>query len=233
MNNIRDAYNKAAEQGFEFYPVNDAIVQQLDKLVDSAEKEIHKQAVDTIVTIKPALGVKRGYQRARAGFWEPMPIGSTDSMRIRRTLGEPCDFWYEETPLEEVFEELSTRFRFNVYIDDSVELDTRLSIKSTGQTLATALDMIADRYGMVVAVVDNSIRFVPKGRPDSFATLTYNVRGLLNDEVVIEKLVEISAEQVDSDSKVWVIGKHQLVAKASEKDQRKISLLLGSLSEKE
>ena len=134
--------------------------------MDSADIEIHKQAVDTILTIQPVLGNKRGYQRAHAGFWEPMPIGSTDSMRIRRTLGEQSDFEYDETPLWEVFEELSGQYQFNVFIDDSVKLETTLSMISKGQTLATGLDMIADKFGLVVAVKDNSVKFVPKGSLD-------------------------------------------------------------------
>lgn len=233
LNDLMQVRNQSAQQGLAYLPGNFDIVKQLDCLLDSENKEVQERAVTALLVVKPEHAIERGFQPRPAGFWKAVPTYSMTAAKIRRAFQEPCRMEYDETLVAEIAEEFMSRYGFDFYIDETVKPNTPVTISVTNQTLGSGLELFAGKLGLVVAVLDDSVKLVPRESPEAMSTLTYNVRGLLSDDISIEKLSELSAGQIDSASKVWVVGKHQLVAKATEKEQRKISLLLGSLSRTE
>ena len=228
LKHIRDSHLRASEEGIAHNPVNHNIRLQLRKLVESSDKKVQSAAVEIYCTLEPTKAAELGYQRTL--FWRSTVESSLQVDRIRRAFAEMTEMDYEECPLEDIVDDISRQYAFDFSFDENTEPGTLVTIDVRDQRLASALDAVAEKVGLVVCVLEDSVKLLPKNHAKAKSTLTYNVRGLVNEDVTLDSLAKLVGEQIDKDSKVWKMGKYSIVAKALESDQRKISRVLGSLS---
>ena len=107
--------------------------------------------------------------------------------------------------------------------------------------MQTALEQLLAKQNLTFVVRENDLLILPKNDPAAKISLTYNVRGLLTDQLTMEGLVKLinkiitddkSEEELKFDFHVREIDQNRLIIVGTEREQARVASLLNSLAPK-
>lgn len=228
LNHILNVHNKAIEKELAFVPANSNVLLKVQALAESDNQQVRIAAIKDLLVIRPDSARDLGFQAK--GYWQSITERTVTGERISQAFSVPTDFVYDEVPLADLVDQIRMEFRFDFAIDDSVDPETLLTIDIQGQPLASGLNEIATKLGLVVCQLENMVKLLPPTHPDIRSSLSYNVRGLISEKMTLDQLEKHVGQQLGDESKVWKMGHQILSVKATTMEQRKVSTALGALS---
>ncbi|MEL7498442.1 MAG: FecR domain-containing protein [Planctomycetota bacterium] len=229
MEHLKQTRNEAAVHEKSYMPVSTELVNKVIELVESDNEEIRKQAIDTLMQISPARAHEAGFQNTPSGYWRPVVSASHRVAQIHEALEHESNMRFDEDPLGDIAQVIRQQYQINFQVDEK-DRDKEITLDVRGQSLASALDQLAKKLDLVVAIVGEGVQMLPADHADARSTATFNARGLINGDITLDQLAELASDQVKTPSKVTKIGKYQLIVQATISEQRRVSLVLGSLS---
>lgn len=210
-------------EGQHYYPNSERLLRQLCHLVDSEHEPVRKKAVWLVRVMSPNTAAELGFQN-RKDRW--VSVNETrSSSRVSRSLDSVCTLDYESTVLLDVIEEIQDQYAINVMLDNSVDQEMLISIDRRGVSLREGLTQLLGSKGLSFRVSSSGIAVSKQGDASLSHPKTYNIRGLLTEEIGVDEIVKFadqafgkagSAQKLDRNRFV-VIGdevQHERVAKA-------------------
>jgi len=192
--------------------------------------ELNELAQQWLMDNMPSEAVKMGYQRP--GLWHSI-TATPENIQIKEALHQPAYFDDEEVELEEIVDRLQDLYRFNVFAQPGVDVQTPITFKSAGAKLGTSLKHLLATCKLDYYIDDGSLAIVKKGHSEPKVTHIYRVTGLLSNQLAIEKIVSVVDEMITEqklDGKVNAIDENRLTINGSESVQLKVAELLGQLA---
>ncbi|MEQ8212056.1 MAG: hypothetical protein RH917_19815 [Lacipirellulaceae bacterium] len=236
------------------HPLDKETIRLLDALADSEDRQIRQLARDALVQHSPAVANRMGFQEAH-GYWLPVTTSETkdiqvsnDSVRARLNSKILIDFI--EIPLEDALEYIGDFCDVEIRLPEPLRKDPShedfdeqlLTYESDEGTARAALEELLGQLDLTYCIEGNSVKIISTDDPKTTVRLTYNIRGLLTDEIDMKKIEQLLIDQFTKEGKVeekievrepgtviQTIDKHRLVVTASESTQHEVSVLLGSL----
>lgn len=220
----------------------------LDQLADSQDEQTRKLARAALVD-QSFLARRLGFQPS-GGMWLPLsnnPEGKEHFLGpIRQRLNNTIEIDFIEIPLRDALEYIEYDTAIEIRLPEQLAKqheEQYFTIEAKKITTRAALEEILAEFDLMYRIYDNYVKILPAGDPEAIAKLTYNVRGLLTDEVDIMKLEQLLVKQFAKGGKVEkklgveyaevvieVVDAQRLVITATEPVQHEVSLFLGSLA---
>jgi len=205
-------------------------IQRLVQLTESESSEIKKLALQWLLENESTEAANLGYQRP--GPWHAIGL-SPKTLEIRRALREPSFFDHEETELHEILEQIQDSYSINVIPENGVDEKLPVTYRSSGLKLGNTLKGLLSKYDLEFQVYDEKLAIVPKGHPEPKISLIYQVKGLVDGNLAIDKMTRIIDEMTTEqklDCKISVIDEHRMAVSAAESVQAKVAEFLGQLA---
>ncbi|MEM7785642.1 MAG: hypothetical protein AAF623_20005 [Planctomycetota bacterium] len=210
-----------------------AILKTIAELAESENDSLRNQAARILFNCRQDDAVRRGIQFGPN--WMPIEWVNTDAKTIRifRAFNERINFQYEECPLHEVLDEIKIRFQFNIRLGSELDKEKfkLITHSSRDQTLDVAFGNLLRKIGLGYCISDQEVVLRKLADPSLKVARTYNIRRLKKDlpeMKAIQNLIESSLGSQEVD--FIPIDNHVFVAKTDERNQKKISKLLGTLA---
>lgn len=220
----------------------------LDTLADSADEQTRQLARAALVD-QSFLARRLGFQPS-GGMWLPLssnPEGKEHFLGpIRQRLNKTIEIDFIEIPLRDALEYIEYDTAIEIRLPEQLAKqheEQYFTIEAKKITTRAALEEILAEFDLTYRIYDNYVKILPAGDPEAIAKLTYNVRGLLTDEVDIMKLEQLLVNQFAKGGKVEkklgveyaevvieVVDAQRLVITATEPVQHEVSVFLGSLA---
>ncbi len=210
--------------------VSESTVQLLVKLTESESAEIKRLAVQWLLDNNSTEATNLGYQRP--GPWYAASLDAK-TLEIRRALLEPSSFDVEETELQELLEPIQEYYGINVIFEKSVNVETAVTYRSSGLKLGNALKGLLSKYSLEYQIYDQKLAIVPRGHPEPKTSLIYQVKGLVDGNLAIDKITSVVEEMIaeqNLDGKISVIDENRFTVSAAESVQAKVAEILGQLA---
>lgn len=218
--------------------------QLVSDLAKSDHPMVRERAVELINSSFRDLAIETGYQSSK-DFWLPVeaaksgaqgnPLGAalgklSNANSPRSALVQRSDFYFFETPLEEVVEVIGNLVGVSTTIDAAVDEEQYVDFEVKEVRLGDGLETILAKIDLAYSIQGNILSIVPKGK-ESKATLTYRVDALLKDHTP-EKLIELSKQVLGDDQpdRITTVNENCLIVVADEVRQRKFSSFLAKIN---
>ena len=133
---------------------------------------------------------------------------SSKDSRIREVLNQQVMFVYDETPFEEIMDELRTNFRIGVYLDrsardDSLTEDDLVTIEIGNVSIGSGLRLILSQYNADFIVRDDILLIISK---DVIKNPEFLVQKIINCESILKKLRAVHKDREATISGVYRVG---------------------------
>lgn len=207
------------------------LLRRIGTLTDSDSERVGQLASKCLFSFSPEMAVERGIQFGPE--WRPLEYyrASANTRRILAGMNEACRFEFEETPLEEVLEELRLDFNLPVKLHEGVKPRVSVTFACDSMSLATALENLLAQHNLDYVIADEQLMIIKANHPELAVNRTYNIRGLLADESDLANTIEILQQAVgNAPVQLTPAGDHVLVANTTEANHRRIQRQLGMLA---
>ena len=211
--------------------VENRTVDAVESLTNSKTLQIQKQSRKLISLISPTWPVRNGYQND-SDYWLPLEAISAlaGSSNARRSLTTTIELDFVAWPIDEVVTELGESLRVQFLLDSSVKKDQLIDFSvASDNSLSTTLPLMLEQHKLDFVIKENIVVIYPEDHPDLTATLTYEVKGLVNESGSIMEIVSYLQSGLAGDDvkEILVVGETRLMVVGTEKQQIKVSRLLG------
>jgi hypothetical protein len=227
LNFLIENLGKASNARVSCVPLTSSLLIKLREIMISDKEVLNEKARWAVMALKPDLAKEAGYQ-PRTGYWEP--VNSEYNGRVYRMLKELAYLDYQESALLDFAEDVEDHYDLEVILDSKIDHEKMISFRSRELSLRDTLEAFFEQEGLTYRLVESGISIYPAGSPKAAALETYNVRGLLSEEVTIEQLVELVTESVNGKAKIRKLDKFRIAVIADGIVQYQVQKALGTLA---
>lgn len=217
---------KCEAHGFQPYSV--AIHNELLKLTDSENREIRDAAVLAVMRVAPEQAAEHGFQ-GPGRPWRPVRE-DVESERTRKRLEATVGLRGKYTPqklaLELRDQDVDLRFHPDIAAD-------AIDVDCAGFTLREALTRIFEPRDLNYWIEGRHILVAPATFKRSHPVHVYHIRGLLNDALTMERVVQLVEKSVSGDKQpatVEALDGHRISVQGSEFQHHRIAVYLSTLA---